>query len=47
MVTYNGVLYVLGGYANGGTKANTVYQATPGVNGATRLPGQHKLIHCQ
>lgn len=34
MVTYNGVLYVLGGYANGGTKASTVYQATPGVNGA-------------
>ncbi len=35
MVTYNSVLYVIGGYANGGTKANTVYQATPGVNGAT------------
>jgi hypothetical protein len=34
MVTYNGVLYVLGGFANGGTKANTVYQATPGVTGA-------------
>lgn len=35
MVTYNGVLYVLGGYANGGTKVNTVYTATPGVNGST------------
>jgi hypothetical protein len=34
MVTYNGVLYVLGGYADGGTKANTIYKATPGVNGA-------------
>jgi len=35
MVTYNSVLYVLGGYASGGTKANTVYTATPSVNGST------------
>jgi hypothetical protein len=34
MVTYNSMLYVLGGYANGGTKANSVYYCTPGVNGA-------------
>lgn len=35
MVTYNSNLYVLGGYDNSGTKASTVYIATPGVNGAT------------
>ncbi len=34
MVTYNSNLYVLGGYDNAGTKANTVYINTPGVNGA-------------
>ncbi|MBM3436770.1 MAG: hypothetical protein FJY07_11200, partial [Bacteroidetes bacterium] len=34
MVTYNSMLYVLGGYATGGTKVSTVYYCTPGVNGA-------------
>jgi hypothetical protein len=34
MVTYNSILYVLGGYATGGTKVSTVYYCTPGVNGA-------------
>ena len=35
MVTYNGNLYVLGGYDNSGTKASTVYIATPGLDGST------------
>jgi len=35
MVTYNGKLYIMGGYDNSGTKMNTVYYATPDVNGAT------------
>ena len=34
-VTYNSKLYVLGGYDNTGTKAKTVYIATPGLNGST------------
>ncbi|MFZ4547760.1 MAG: Kelch repeat-containing protein, partial [Bacteroidales bacterium] len=34
-VTYNSKLYVLGGYNNSGTKANTVYIATPGLDGST------------
>jgi hypothetical protein len=34
MVTYNSMLYVLGGFATGGTKVSTVYYCTPGVNGA-------------
>ena len=33
-VTYNGKLYVLGGYDNAGTKSNSVYIATPGLNGS-------------
>jgi len=33
MVTYNSKLYVLGGYNNTGTKAATVYIATPGLDG--------------
>ncbi|MHC1776588.1 MAG: right-handed parallel beta-helix repeat-containing protein [Lentimicrobium sp.] len=35
MVTYNSRLYILGGYDNAGTKASTVYIATPGLNGST------------
>ena len=35
MVTYNSRMYVLGGYANGGTRVSTVYYATPGVDGST------------
>ena len=34
-VTFNNKLYVLGGYNNSGTKYNTVYIATPGLNGST------------
>jgi len=34
-VTYNNKLYVMGGYNNSGTKANTVYIATPGLDGST------------
>ncbi len=34
-VTYNGKLFVLGGYDNAGVKASTVYYATPGVSGST------------
>ncbi|MCX6280301.1 MAG: right-handed parallel beta-helix repeat-containing protein [Bacteroidetes bacterium] len=34
MVTYNGNLYVMGGYNNVGDKANTVYIANPGMNGS-------------
>ena len=34
MVTYNGNLYVLGGYDNTGTRASSVYIATAGLNGA-------------
>lgn len=33
MVTYNNKLYLLGGYDNSGTKTNTVYFATPDMNG--------------
>ncbi len=35
MVTYNSRLYILGGYDNAGTKANTVYICTPGLDGST------------
>lgn len=34
MVVHGDKLYVMGGFANGGTKANTVYTATSGNNGA-------------
>ncbi len=34
-VTYNSKLYVLGGYDNTGTRAGTVYIATPALNGST------------
>ena len=34
-LTYNSKLYVLGGYNNSGTKVNTVYIATPGLDGST------------
>ncbi|MEI6436714.1 MAG: right-handed parallel beta-helix repeat-containing protein, partial [Bacteroidota bacterium] len=34
-VTYNSKLYVIGGYDNSGTKAATVYIATPGLDGST------------
>lgn len=34
MVVQGDKIYVLGGFANGGTKANTVYTATSGNNGA-------------
>ncbi len=34
-VTYNSKLYILGGYDNAGTKASTVYIASPGVSGST------------
>jgi hypothetical protein len=33
MVTFNGNVYVIAGFSNGGTKANTVYSATSGVSG--------------
>ena len=33
MITHAGKVYVLGGFANGGAKVNTVYSATPGVSG--------------
>lgn len=35
MVCYNSKLYLLGGYDNSGTRANTVYLATPGPDGST------------
>ncbi|MEI6436550.1 MAG: right-handed parallel beta-helix repeat-containing protein, partial [Bacteroidota bacterium] len=35
VVTYNSKLYVLGGYDNSGNKTNTVFIATPGLNGLT------------
>ncbi len=34
-ITYNNKLYVMGGYDNSGTKSNTVYLATPALNGST------------
>jgi len=34
-VTYNNKLYVTGGYDNSGTRASTVYIATPGLDGTT------------
>ena len=35
MVCYNSKLYLLGGYDNSGTRASTVYLATPGPDGST------------
>ncbi|HPS62208.1 MAG TPA: right-handed parallel beta-helix repeat-containing protein [Bacteroidales bacterium] len=34
-VTYNGKVFVIGGYNNTGTRAGTVYYATPAVGGST------------
>jgi len=34
-ITYNNKIYVLGGYDNSGIKSNTVYIATPALNGTT------------
>ena len=34
IVTYNNKLYIIGGYNNSGIKANTVYIATPALNGS-------------
>jgi len=34
-VTYNGKLYVMGGYNNSGSKSSSVYVASPGLDGST------------
>ncbi|MFZ4399429.1 MAG: Kelch repeat-containing protein [Bacteroidales bacterium] len=36
-ITYNNKLYVLGGYDNSGIKANSVYIATPALNGSNGI----------